>query len=77
MGLFFRTATTMEQKATDEMNVLYRMVVPNLNVNCVDMNRLADLGAHNSMPNAIMADAETLEEILPKLDAKFSILPYK
>jgi hypothetical protein len=77
MGLLFRTVTTTEQKDTDEVKVFYRMVMPNINIRRVDINRLTDIGVHNSVTKAIVADAEALEEMLPNLDTKFSILPYK
>jgi hypothetical protein len=77
MGLSFHTVTTMEQKDTYEVSVFYHMITPNINVCRVDMNRLTHLGAHKSITNAIMKDAERLEEIIPNVYAKFSILPYK
>jgi hypothetical protein len=77
MGMLFRMVTTTEHKDTYEVNVFYRMVMPNINIHCVTMSHFADINTHNSMTNAIMADAEGLEESIPDLDAKFSISVYK
>jgi hypothetical protein len=74
---FFRIVITTGEKDTDKVMVFYRMVMPNVNVRRVDINHLTDIGAHNSITNAIMADSEALEYMLRNLAAKLSILTYK
>jgi hypothetical protein len=58
-------------------NKFNRMVMPKVNVHRFGMAHLMDTTNRDSMINATMTDAEGLMEIMPNLDTKFSILPYK
>ena len=77
MGLLFRFVDINEEIDGGLHKVFHRMVMPNVNVRRIDMSRLTENTEFASLTNAIMADAEKAHEMIPNLDAKLSILPYK
>jgi hypothetical protein len=77
MDLLFRHVHGKENRDMEEVHTFHRMVTPNVNVRRVVMAHLRDTTKRDSMTTSMMADDEGLLEIMPNLDAKLSILPYK
>jgi hypothetical protein len=62
---------------TGNVKVICRMVQPNVNIRQIYMSRMTDRDDVKSLTHALMMDATKASETIPKLDAKFSFLPYR